>query len=72
MVSASALVISGQDGDLGTLVNDVPYSVSSGHMGEPDLPGAAGQQGPVDRPGGVQRLRPEHPGHRPAHRRGDH
>ena len=29
MVSASALVISGQDGDLGTLVNDVPYSVSS-------------------------------------------
>ena len=42
-----------------------------GH-GEPDLPGAAGQRGPVDRPGGVQRLRPEHPGHRPAHRRGDH
>ena len=29
VVSASALVISGQDGDLGTLVNDVPYSVSS-------------------------------------------
>ena len=42
-----------------------------GH-GEPDRPGAAGQRGPVDRPGGVQRLRPEHPGHRPAHRRGDH
>ena len=29
VVSASALVISGQDGDLGTLVNDVPYSISS-------------------------------------------
>ena len=29
IVSASALVISGQDGDLGTLVNDVPYSISS-------------------------------------------
>ena len=29
VVSASALVISGQDEDLGTLVNDVPYSVSS-------------------------------------------
>ena len=28
VVSASALVISGQDGDLGTLVNDVPNSVS--------------------------------------------
>lgn len=29
IVSASALVISGQDGDLGKLVNDVPYSISS-------------------------------------------
>ena len=29
IVSASALGISGQDGDLGTLVNDVPYSISS-------------------------------------------
>ena len=29
IVSASALVISGQDGDLGTLTNDVQYSVSS-------------------------------------------
>lgn len=29
VVSAAALVISGQDGDLGTIVNDVPYSVSS-------------------------------------------
>lgn len=29
VVSASALVISGQDGDLGTLVNDVPYSIST-------------------------------------------
>lgn len=29
IVSASALVISGQDGDLGTLVNDVQYSISS-------------------------------------------
>lgn len=29
IVSASALVISGQDGDLGTLVNDVPYSIST-------------------------------------------
>ena len=29
IVSASALVISGTDGDLGTLVNDVPYSISS-------------------------------------------
>lgn len=29
IVSALALVISGQDGDLGTLVNDVPYSISS-------------------------------------------
>lgn len=29
IVSASALVISGQDGDLGTLTNDVPYSISS-------------------------------------------
>lgn len=29
IASASALVISGQDGDLGTLVNDVPYSISS-------------------------------------------
>ena len=27
VVSASALVISGQDGDLGTLVNDVPYTI---------------------------------------------
>ena len=29
IVSASALVISGQDGDLGTLTSDVPYSISS-------------------------------------------
>ena len=29
IVSASALVISGQDGDLGTLTNDVPYTISS-------------------------------------------
>ena len=29
VVSASSLVISGQDGDLGTLVNDVPYSIST-------------------------------------------
>ena len=29
VVSASALVISGQDGDLGTLVNDVPYTIST-------------------------------------------
>lgn len=29
VISASALVISGQDGDLGTLVNDVPYTVST-------------------------------------------
>lgn len=29
IVSASALVISGQDGDLGTLTNDVSYSISS-------------------------------------------
>lgn len=29
VVSAAALVISGQDGDLGTIVNDVPYSVST-------------------------------------------
>lgn len=29
VISASALVISGQDGDLGTLTNDVPYTVSS-------------------------------------------
>lgn len=29
MVRAAALVISGQDGDLGTIVNDVPYSVST-------------------------------------------
>lgn len=29
VVSASILVISGTDGDLGTLVNDVPYTVSS-------------------------------------------
>lgn len=29
VVSSSALVISGTDGDLGTLVNDVPYSISS-------------------------------------------
>ena len=29
VASASALVISGQDGDLGTLVNDVPYSIST-------------------------------------------
>lgn len=29
IVSASALVISGTDGDLGTLVNDIPYSIST-------------------------------------------
>lgn len=29
IVSASALVISGQDGDLGTVVNDIPYSIST-------------------------------------------
>lgn len=29
VVSASALVISGQDGDLGTITKDVPYTVSS-------------------------------------------
>ena len=29
VISASALVISGQDGDLGTLVNDVPYTIST-------------------------------------------
>ena len=29
VVPASALVISGQDGELGTLVNDVPYTVST-------------------------------------------
>lgn len=29
VISASALVISGQDGDLGTLTKDVPYTVSS-------------------------------------------
>lgn len=29
VVSASALVISGQDGDLGTITNDIPYSVNS-------------------------------------------
>lgn len=29
VTSANALVISGQDGDLGTLVNDVPYTVST-------------------------------------------
>lgn len=29
IVSASSLVISGQDGDLGTLTSDVPYSISS-------------------------------------------
>lgn len=29
VISAAALVISGQDGDLGTLVSDVPYSVST-------------------------------------------
>lgn len=29
VVSASALVISGQDGDLGTLINDVPYTIST-------------------------------------------
>lgn len=28
-ISASALVISGQNGDLGTLVNDVPYTIST-------------------------------------------
>lgn len=33
IVSASALVISGQDGDLGTLVNDVPFSISSDQAG---------------------------------------
>lgn len=37
VVSASALVISGQDGDLGTLVNDVPYSVSSDTGGQISL-----------------------------------
>lgn len=29
VMSASALVISGQDGDLGTLINDVPYTIST-------------------------------------------
>ena len=29
IVSASALVISGTDGDLGTVVNDIPYSIST-------------------------------------------
>ena len=29
IVSASSLVLSGQDGDLGTLTSDVPYSISS-------------------------------------------
>ena len=29
VVSASALVISGQDGDLGVVVNDIPYSIST-------------------------------------------
>lgn len=29
VVAASALVISGQDGDLGTITNDIPYSVNS-------------------------------------------
>lgn len=29
VISASALVISGSDGDLGTLVNDVPYTIST-------------------------------------------
>ena len=29
VVSMSALVISGQDGDLGTIINDIPYSVNS-------------------------------------------
>lgn len=29
VVSSSALVISGQDGDLGTVVNDIPYSIST-------------------------------------------
>ena len=29
VMSASALVISGSDGDLGTLVNDVPYTIST-------------------------------------------
>ena len=29
VVSASALVISGTDGDLGTVVNDIPYSIST-------------------------------------------
>ena len=29
VVSASALVISGSDGDLGTVVNDIPYSIST-------------------------------------------
>ena len=29
IVSASALVISGSDGDLGTVVNDIPYSIST-------------------------------------------
>ena len=37
VVSASALAISGQDGDLGTLVNDVPYSVSSDTGGQISL-----------------------------------
>lgn len=29
VVSASALVISGTDGDLGTIINDIPYSIST-------------------------------------------
>lgn len=29
VVSASALVISGSDGDLGTVINDIPYSIST-------------------------------------------
>lgn len=29
VISASALVISGSDGDLGTVVNDIPYTISS-------------------------------------------
>ena len=33
IVSASALVISGTDGDLGTLTSDVPYSISSDQTG---------------------------------------
>lgn len=33
IVSASSLVISGQDGDLGTLTSDVPYSISSDQTG---------------------------------------